>query len=87
MQGKLSEVKARFRGEEYLLEFRCAEDAALVRQAFPSLLSEGKTTLLLSGGEEAVYPVLTWLGEKRISPVRLQRQEPSLESLFLEVIK
>ena len=85
MQGKLSEIKTKFRGEEYHLETENLADAQLLMQAFPNMKPIGKNQLAFYESSDAFFDLLRFTADKRISLLKLERKEPSLETLFLEV--
>lgn len=86
MQGKLSEIKTKYRGEEYLLEIENEADLALLMQAFPSLKQTEKCRLFFREDSHSVFEITRFLSEKEIPFLRIERAEPTLESLFVEVI-
>ena len=86
-QGKLSEIKTRYRREEYLLEVASSDDLASILSAFPSMEQTGQDQLLFCEGEHTVFDVMSFVAEGRIHLVKLDRVEPTLESLFMEVTK
>ena len=86
-QGKLSEIKTRYRREEYLLEVASSADLASILSAFPSMEQTGQDQLLFCEGEHTVFDVMSFVAEGRIHLVKLDRVEPTLEALFMEVTK
>lgn len=87
MQGSVSELKRAGRKEEFKVEMLDADSARMLCEAFPDAVREDRLTLLLSGGEERVYRVLAFISEKKLPLSKIERAEPSLESLFVEVVK
>ena len=85
MQGKLSEIKTKFRSEEYHLETENLAQAQALLQAFPKLKPIGKHQLAFSESEELFFDLLRFVAEKRITLLKLERKEPTLENLFMEV--
>jgi ABC-2 type transport system ATP-binding protein len=85
IQGKLSDIKLKYRGEEYLLEIQSETDSNKLKQAFPVMqqLSQNKLTFCVS--ELSVFEVLEYLAKEQIVPLKLERVEPTLENLFMEV--
>ena len=57
----------------------------MLLRRFPTLREQGEQQLLFK--EELLSALLVFLAEQKISPIRLERQEPSLESLFMEVVE
>ena len=87
VQGKLSELKTRYRREEYLLETVNDADLSVIKAAFPSMEPINHSQLLFCEGEHTVFDVMSLVAERRISLRRLEKTEPTLESLFMEVTK
>lgn len=82
MQGKLSEIRSSFRSDVYTLEVeRGGEELC---EAFPDIgIEKGVLTF-----REGILPeLLRYLADKNIPITRLERQEPTLESLFMEVVE
>lgn len=84
VQGKLSEVKARYRTEEYLVETVQECDAIRLAERFCGCRREG-CLVVLRGEENLVFGVLHFVAEQRIPVIKVERMEPSLETLFMEV--
>ena len=87
IQGKLSEIKTKFRREEYLLETATDSDLSVIASAFPSMERVAPNQLILLENEHTVFDVMSFVAEKRIHLLRLDKIEPTLESLFMEVTK
>ncbi|MBE6665880.1 MAG: ABC transporter ATP-binding protein [Ruminococcaceae bacterium] len=85
MQGKLSEIKTKYRREEYRLETEKTSDFSLLKQAFPMIKTVGANTLIFRESDCSVFDVLRFVSERRITLLKLEREEPTLESLFMEV--
>ena len=83
--GALTEIKEKYRCNEYCLLLEKEEDTALLLAAFPTMRGEG-CTLLFDADACAPTAVLALLAEKRIPFLRIERQEPTLEALFKGVI-
>lgn len=92
--GTLAEIKALHGHDRLLLEFSANKDLQLFRKqkSMEPLLfhsEENSRELILHGRDMAsvqksLYRVLAETG---ICPVKIELMEPSLESLFLEVVK
>lgn len=85
MQGSVDSLRRMRRTEEVTLELTHAEDADRLLALVPALTRTGSETLTFSGDDEALFALLSRLAEQRIAFSRIERAEPSLESLFLEV--
>lgn len=84
VSGKLADVKTRFRGDEYLLETETPEARDGLLSAFPTLRFAGENRLIASG--EEIYAVMGYAADRRLPLIKLERVEPTLETLFMEVI-
>lgn len=84
IQGTLSEIKAKYRREEYLLEPERKTDIPLLRQAF-SMEQAGEDQLIFREKDSSLFDLLRFAADRRIPLVRLERAAPTLESLFMEV--
>lgn len=87
MQGTLADIKAEYRSEEYLVETDDAEGLQAILTAFSGCKKEGNTTLSFLSQEVSVKEFLAFLAKKDVSVVKIERKEPTLESLFMEVVK
>lgn len=83
LQGKLAEVKNRFRTDAYLLEPETPADMAALQTAFPQLAATDAGQLILPA--EAASDALRFIADHGIRLTKLEKQEPSLERLFMEV--
>ncbi|MBQ5742738.1 MAG: ABC transporter ATP-binding protein [Clostridia bacterium] len=87
IQGKLSEIKAKYRKEQYRMDLERENDVANVGSAFPKMKIDGNHRFLFSDRDYSVSDVLRFLVDREISLIKLEREEPTLESLFLEVVE
>lgn len=87
IQGKLSDMKMKYRREEYCLETEKNKDLDVFLQAFPQTKRIGKNQIIFSEHDYAVEDILRFLADRRIAFLKLERMEPTLESLFMEVTK
>ena len=85
MQGKLSQIKAQYRKEEYLLETARASDLELLQQAFGLTRQIDTQQLLFRQSDCSVFDVMRFVADHQIPILKLERVEPSLEALFMEV--
>lgn len=85
LQGSLEEVRAIKKTTATELETERPEDVQILLSVFPFLKSTGRNSLLLEDVGH-LPDVLRFLADKRMPVVRIERQETSLEELFMEVI-
>ena len=86
MQGKLSEMKASYRRDEYLVETEHDKDAAKLHALFPFMACKGNQ-LTFCENNNALFQIMNAMAQNKIPLVRIERSEPSLESLFMEVVE
>ena len=87
IQGKLSDIKTRYRKEEYFLEVENEVNLETLMDAFPLMKKKGNAHLVFCDNDIAVYDVFRFIADKKISILKMERVEPTLESLFMEVIE
>lgn len=87
VQGKLSDVKTKYRREEYLIEVESETDLQKLLAEYPSMKRSEANLISFCDGSPSPFEVMAFLSEERIMPLRFERAEPTLESLFLEVTR
>ena len=87
VQGKLSDIKTRYRSEEYQLETGNDTGMLILQQTFPNMQQIGRNQLVFCEGDYTVFDILRFIADKHIALLKLERAEPTLESLFMEVVK
>ena len=85
VHGKLSQIKTRYRGKDYILEAEKESDTEALINAFPLIKRIDGGKLKFSESNYSSSVVLKFIAENNISLLKLDRQEPSLEDLFMEV--
>ena len=85
IQGKLSDIKNQYRQDAYLLETDCPADLQCLLQAFPHTETSGVNQLIFRESTHSVFDIMRFAADQKISLAKLERIEPSLESLFMEV--
>ena len=85
LKGTLEEVKKLRKATAANLETERPRDADVLRQAFPFLKMAGENRLRLENPER-MPEILYFLADRKIPIQRIERLEPTLEDLFLEVI-
>jgi len=84
-QGMLSDIKIRYRSEEYLVETENDADALKLIQDFPSMKQIDRYQLTFCESVLCAFDVLRYVSEQHIALLKFERVEPTLESLFMEV--
>lgn len=85
VEGKLSYIKTKYRKDEYMLEVECDSDRSVIKNAFPNMKNLDKNKIVFIENDYDVSCVLSFIADKKIPIVKLERVEPTLESLFMEV--
>ena len=83
---KLSDIKTKYRSREYLIEAEKTDDAEIIKQTFQKMKCIGKNQLVFSEADYSVFDILRYVTDNHIALLKLERIEPTLESLFMEVI-
>lgn len=87
LQGKLSEIKSKYRSEEYLLETENEGDLQILLQSFSDMRKIGVNKLAFRESESTFFDVLSFVAQRKILLLKAERVEPTLESLFMEVVE
>lgn len=86
IQGKLSDIKAKYRSDSYIVEAETNPAAAALHQAFPAMNRNGNE-LVFSERTYATFDVMKEIAQQKLPIVKIERMEPSLETLFMEVVE
>lgn len=86
VEGRLSDIRTKYRSEEYRLEMQNDADMVLLQQTFPDMRQIGVNQLVFREGAHTVFDILRFVSDRHISILKLERAEPTLESLFMEVV-
>ena len=87
LQGRLDDIRTHYRSEEYLLETADDADLRALRADLPALRQTGPNRLSFTEKECSLFDVMRLAADRGIAPVKLERVEPTLESLFMEVVE
>ena len=86
LNGSIDDLKQIGRKEEFLVELANRSSTLILQSAFCAQLV-ADDVLLFSGGDDFMRQVMGFIKEKNISVNKIERINPTLESLFVEVIK
>ena len=86
-KGTISEMKKHYRSEEYLLETETEEELQRLLRMLPADQQAEGNRLVFREREIRLPAVLRLLSEENIQVLKLERREPSLETLFMEVVE
>ena len=87
MQGTLAEIKGGKRTEAYRIVTETGADAKLLLDAFPWMSPAEEGQLVFYESQVSIFEVLRFLADREIKIAGVERMEPSLEALFMEVVK
>lgn len=86
LQGTLEEIRRMRKGDNIEIEFYSAQDAQIFAPCFKNGMLAGERKVILGGKSEGeMIDIMGKLYEMHLPICRLERLEPSLEDLFLEV--
>ena len=85
IHGKVSEIKSKFRSDEYLLEVEGEQALTFLKTAFPRMALSENRQLQFRQQDHDAHEVLRFIADNRLPLVRLEQVEPTLETLFMEV--
>ena len=87
IQGTLDEIKSTYRTDEYIIETETPREILMIKDAFPSMQSIGNAMLRFNEKEHGFFEVVRFITEKKLPVLKIERLEPTLESMFMEVVK
>ena len=87
LQGKLEDIKTRYRQDAYLIELETEIDATTIMGVFVDCKKQSPNQIVFCEKESNLYDLLSFIAEQKISIIKIERIEPTLESLFMEVVK
>ena len=83
--GKLSNIKTGYRSNEYVVETENDSDTVILRNVFPEVKEIDRNKVTFSENKYSSSEILRFVADHRISLLKVERLEPSLEDLFMEV--
>lgn len=87
LQGEISTVREKFSGNEYVFEMNFDSDADLLAQKFSELEFVNRNTLILRDNNGKFTEILKYMIENEMFFQKIERETPSLESVFMKVIR
>ena len=87
MQGTIAELRNRRSSDGFIIETEQKEAADALIKAFGDIKLTEQNALVFNGSEERFFAVMQYIAENRIPVQKMEKMEPTLESLFLEVTK
>lgn len=87
IQGKIGDIKSTYRTDEYIIETETENELKVLTSAFPYLSKAGRTMLKFKENQHSLFEVMNFITEKKLPILKIERVEPTLESMFMEVVK
>lgn len=85
LEGKLVDIKAKYRKKEYLLELENEKSLEILLNDFNKMCLVN-SKLVFNEDDYSLSSILKYLEDNDLSILKLERLEPSLEDLFMEVL-
>ena len=87
MQGTISELRNKRSSNGFMIEMEKKEVTDTLAKAFRELQRPEENVLVYQGDEDHFFDIMKYISENKVPILRIERIEPTLESLFLEVTK
>lgn len=87
MQGTIAELRNKRVSDGFIIEIEQKEVADALIKVFGDFQYTEKNSLVFHGSEDRFFDIIKYIAENRMPIQRIERIEPTLESLFLEVTK
>ncbi len=87
MQGTIAELRNKRVSDGFIIEIEQKGVADALINVFGDFQYTEKNSLVFHGSEDRFFDIIKYIAENRIPIQRIERIEPTLESLFLEVTK
>ena len=87
MQGTIAELRNKRSSDGFIVETEQKEAADTLIKVFSDLKHMEQNVLVFHGSEDQFFAIMQYIAENRIPVQKIERMEPTLESLFLEVTK
>lgn len=87
MQGTIAELRNKRSSDGFIIEIGQKGAADTLIKAFGDLKRTKQNALIFHGNEDRFFSIMQYIAENKIPVQRIEQIEPTLESLFLEVVK
>lgn len=87
MQGTIAELRNKRSSDGFIVETEQKEAVDTLIKVFSNLKHMEQNVLVFHGSEDQFFTIMQYIAENRIPVQKIERMEPTLESLFLEVTK
>ena len=85
LQGSIEEVKCNHENDEFIVKLFDKKGLLMLKNAFSASLCDNDT-LKFSGGDTEMQRVMKYISENKLTVNKIERIQPSLESLFMEAV-
>ncbi len=85
MQGTIAELRSKRSSDGFIIETEQSGAADTLVKVFGDLQRTEQNALVFQGSEDRFFAIMRYVAENRMAVQRIERIEPTLESLFLEV--
>ena len=85
IQGKLADIKTKYRRNEYIIELENDADSLLLVENYEAMKKMDANKVYFCERDYSSSAIFRFLAENEISILKIERIEPSLEDLFMEV--
>ena len=87
LEGDIAEVRRRYAAPEYRIELSRSEDTAELASLFPDLIRSGRDTLRFTGDRSRLAEILRCIADRDMEIRQVAGETPSLENIFMKVIR
>lgn len=87
LEGDITTVRESYSGDEYVIETVFGRDADKLTKEFPELKVANRNSLVFQGNDEELSQILRYMVNNEILFQKIEREAPSLENVFMKVIK
>ena len=85
MQGSIAKLRNKRSSDGFIVETEQKEHVDMLVKTFGDFKCREQNALVFHGSEERFFAIMQYVAENRIPIQKIERIEPTLESLFLEV--
>ena len=87
IQGKLADIRSRYRSDEYTVETENKAGMLTLQEVFPFMRHTGPNQLVFREEDSRVFDIMRFAADRQIPLLKIERDEATLESLFMEVVE
>ncbi len=87
LEGDIDEVRRRYAAPEYRIELSRSGDTAELASLFPDLILSSRDTLRFTGDRSRLAEILRCVADRDMEIRQVAAETPSLENIFMKVIR